>query len=535
MNIFNLTEESYHYLRGTYKKGRKKLEELLDDPAITSPIAQRAAKAMDKYCVIIANEYVPIKRDLIVKKLMAANYSDVDCHVSEFYELFVNFLKEHNLDTNEKLSYPSERAFGARLDDQRYSLSKYGKRYRYYNMDEYDLDDLFASLHLELYKDMEISTLKLVASNPELMEEYNISDEYELHNLMKKNEDKLERYNVTLGRMPLLSIGNTSREEQIIDLLLSIAPIDLYGYAQAYQEKYGVNSATVMANFTQPINEYYENGMFSLDYPPMSYEEYQILNGNLIEDFYFIEDVKKIYLESVPAAKFEKINSYNLKVMGFMVYTDYVVRNTYQNAYAYFKKWFMEKTFIDLNVIDKRITNNQEFSFVLEELRVNFDILEYEKNKYISYDRFSKGAPDITKNDLKKFTIDVAEFTDEKFFTIKSVRNAGFVSKIDYIGFDNYFYSALLRSNKMIRYNKVGGTFLFAHMDRQFKFIEFVEYLMKGFRKISVQKLLDIIFDEYGIKYDRFDLISRVNNTGMYYDRIMEKVYINKEEYYEDI
>ena len=535
MNIFCLNEESYYYLRGTYKKGKKLLEEIFEDQQITGPIAQRAAKEMEKYCVIIAGEYVPIKRDLIVKKLMAANFSDKDCHVTEFYELFFKFLEENGLSENEKLTYPSERAFGARLDDQRYSLSKYGKRYRYYDMVEYDLDDLFASLHLEIYNDMEISTSKLVVSNPELMEEYHIFDEYELHNLMKKNEDKLAKYNVKLGRMPLLSIGNANREEQVIDLLLRLAPIELNDYANAYQEKYGVNSATVMANFVQVINEYYENGMFSLDYPAMTQTEYQILNGKLVEDFYFIEDIEKTYIESVPSAKVEKINSYNLKVMGFMVYTDYVVRNTYQNAYAYFKNWFIEKTFIDLNVVDKRITYNQEFSFVLEELRVNFDILEYEKNKYISYDRFSKGAPDITKEDLKKFAIDAAEFTQEQFFTIKSIRKAGFVSKIDDIGFDDYFYSALLRSNKAIRYNKVGGTFLFAHMDRQFKFIEFVEYLMKRFRNISVQKLLDIIFDEYGIKYDRADLISRVNNTGMYYDRIMEKVYINKEEYYEDI
>ena len=147
----------------------------------------------------------------------------------------------------------------------------------------------------------------------------------------------------------------------------------------------------------------------------------------------------------------------------------------------------------------------------------------------------TKEMQTVTKKDLKNFTIDAAEYSKEQFFTMKSIRKEGFVSKIDDIGFDDYFYSALLRSNKAIRYNKVGGTFLFAHIDRQVKFIEVGEYLIKGFRRISIQKLLDIILEEYGIKYDRTDLICRVNNTGMYYDRIMEKVYINKEEYYEDI
>lgn len=533
-NVFGLSEESYNYLKGTYKKGTKSLEEIVNDENITGPIAQRVEKEMYKYCILIEGEYVPIKREAIVRKLLQLNYTDKDCFVTELYDLYLDFLKTHGLENNEKLSNTSERAFEARLDDQRYTLIKYGRRIRYYNMDEYDLDVLFAELQLEAYKGLEISTAKLYDTHIELMKEYGILDEYELHNLMKKNENKLP-YPVTLGRMPLLSVGESNREQQVVQLLYRIAPIDFYGFGNAYEGAYGVKSETVLANFTQCINRYYNNGTYSIDYVVMTPDEYRIFGSKLNEDFYFLEDVKVLYNETFPSGDTSKINPFNLKTMGFRVYVDYIVRDTYPSSDIYFRELLTKKHIIDLNSLDKRMGYNQVFAFVLEGLRVNFDILEFEKGKYLSFERFSKGAPDITKEDLRQFTLDVEAYEDEEFFTIKSIRRKGFTSKIDDIGFDDWFYSALLRSNKNIRYSKTGGSFLFSHMDRQFKLGEFFYFLMKRFRKIGIMKFVDYIYDVYGLKYDKYKIAYIINQTRMYYDSIMEKVYLNKEEYYEDI
>ena len=97
----------------------------MSDENITGPIAQKAEKEMYNYCVLIEGEYVPIKREPLIRKLFQVNYSDRDCVVSEFYELYLDFLKTNGLEDNEKLLHPSERAFESRLDDQRYTLIKY--------------------------------------------------------------------------------------------------------------------------------------------------------------------------------------------------------------------------------------------------------------------------------------------------------------------------------------------------------------------------------------------------------------------------
>lgn len=533
--IFGFDEESYNYLKGTYKKGEKSLEELLEDEHLHGVIAQRALKEMRKYCVIINGEYVPLKRETLVRKLFELNHSDVDCAVSEFYKEYLQFLEDNELITNQKLLYPSERAFEARLNDQRYTLAKYGRRVRFYNIEEYDIDTLFAEMDFSSYDGLEISTLKLMNSYPELMTEYNILDEYELHNLMKKNESKLVQYEVTLGRMPLLSVGVADREKQVIKFLYKVAPIEYYKFGEVYEDKYGVKKETVLANFTTYVDKYYNAGEFSVDYKKMSKQEYSIMSQKLSKDYYLIKDIKHIYHDVFPHEDIEKINPYTLKMMGFSVYVDYVIRNTYSSCDEYFRVLLTSNDVTDLSMLDKSLIYNQSLYFVLENLRVNFEILEFEKNKYVTFERFSKGAQGITKEDLQQYTIEAVDFCDEEFFTIKSIRKKGFVSKLDELGFDEWFYGALLRANKNIRYSKFGGNFLFSHIGRQFKRSDFFLFLMKKLQKIDIVKFIQYIEDEYGLKIDRSDVTMVVNQSNMYYDQTMERIYLNKELFYEDI
>lgn len=533
-NIFNLSEESFNYLKGTYKKGSKGLEELLNDENISGTIAQKAVKEMYKYCVVIGGEYIPIKREAIIRKLLEVNYSDQECTISEYYQLYMDFLKMNGLENVERLLYPTERAFEARMDDQSYVLSKYRHRIRYYIMQEYDLDRLFAELGFDSFQNLEISTLKLFNVYPELMEEFNILDEYELHNIIKKNVDKLPM-KLSLGRMPFISIGESDREQQTIEFLYRVAPIEFYAFGKAYEEEFGVKSETALANFTPFINKYYNNGMFSVDYKIMTDAEYKIMGNKLINEFYFIEDIENIYMETFPKGDREKVNPYTLKTMGFLVYVDYVIKNTYPNGEEYFKALLLKNDITDLDMFDRRFKYNQSFECVLEGMRIHCDILEFERNKYLTYGSFCEKASDISQEDLKQFAYDAANYDNEEFFSIKSIRKNGFTSKLDKLGYSDWFYGALLRSNKDIRYSKVGGGFLFSHIGRQFTRGDFFLHIMKKLKKIDIMEFIRYIQEEYGLNFDRYDITPIIGQSSMHYDPKLEKIYLNKEVYYDDI
>jgi hypothetical protein len=50
-----------------------------------------------------------------------------------------------------------------------------------------DFTELLEELELDVYEDVEFSAKKLIDCHPELMRKYDIRDQYELHNLLRKN------------------------------------------------------------------------------------------------------------------------------------------------------------------------------------------------------------------------------------------------------------------------------------------------------------------------------------------------------------
>lgn len=531
--IFKTSNSSYNYMSLVFENiGKKTLEDILEDERATGGIIRRTQAVMKKYSVLIGEEYVPLKRGEITKSLLKLHFSDREYTVAEFYDFYNSFLVEKGLDHNEQLVYASERALEARISDSHCVLVKYGRRFRYYNIQEYDVEQLFNELGLDNYIGLEISTLKLFLSNPDLMSEYNIQDEYELHNLMKKCEDMLPDIGITLGRMPFIAIGNADRAKQVEEFLFRVAPIEIYQFGAAYEEEYGIKAETVLANFVQYIDKYYHNLMFTVNQKEMSSIEYAELQNLLVEDFYFIDDIKKKYQAAFPDGDSTKVNVHNLKVLGFLVYIDYVIKKNHQNADKYFRMLLLSKDEIDLKDIDKRLHYNQTFNKALDDLRTEYLLLEVEPNKYISFDKFAKNAPGISKEDLMEYSIAVPQSTEEKYFTIKSIRDTGLTTKIDNLGYSDWFYGALLRSNKSIRYSKVAGGFLFSHDSKQITRGDFFCYIVRQFEQIGIIDFMRYLEGKYGLKYERSDITAIVSNTSMYYSPVTETIYSSKELYY---
>lgn len=535
-HIFEIPVQSYNYLDMSYKKGIKNMELMLEDKKIAVPMAQRVTKEIYKNCILVEGEYVLIKRDELIKNLLRIYYSDNECTLQEFYEFYNEFLKTNGLDNDEKLLFPSERAFDARIPEKNFTLLKYGKRIRYYDVDGLDADKFFEELKLDRYKNLEISTLRIFNDNLELMQEYDIHDEYELHNLFKKRGDRLEQYDISLRRMPFIGFGYTNRVKQVIDLLEQLAPINNDEFAEFYEEEYGVLARTVLANFVGCIDKYLYNGIYTMDHKELPIAQYNEMKRQLTEEYYFLEDVRAMYKDIFPDGDVSCINSYTLKTIGYRVYTNYIITNKYPSSESYFRELFTGEGVVDTTKFDKRLKYNQSYYHVLWGLRDSYRILEFENGKFLTIERFMRTSNGITVDDLKKYASDATNFADEEYFTIKTLRDKGFTSIIDDLGFDDFFYSFLIeRNSDTITSSRTGGSILFRKSESKVTRQKFFKYLMKKFRKIDIIKFMDYIKDVYGLEFEKWNITSLADGAGMYYDDIMEKLYINREEYYEDI
>ena len=75
-------------------------------------------------------------------------------------------------------------------------LWKQNRCLRYYDIDGSDFTELLETLNLGQYENIELSTRKFLIDYPELMKRYDLRDEYEIHNLLKRfmQKKKIRRW-----------------------------------------------------------------------------------------------------------------------------------------------------------------------------------------------------------------------------------------------------------------------------------------------------------------------------------------------------
>lgn len=529
--------EQYYVLQLLYDRGDMKIDDSVDDVEISIALRKRVQKYLDKDYIIFDKHKHRIKKTRTgIEEFVISRYCKDEMQYSEFLQKYDDFLTDigypddGNLRTNESLNRTRYNA----LSDSMKVLWKPGMKLRYYDVAANDYSNLLDGIALDQYSNVEISAFKIFEANKELMAEYDIRDEYELHNLLKKIKAESMYPDMEIKRNPTIRFGKFNRDYAVFEMMIDMAPVTREDLIYALHNKYGYAENTISANWLESLNLYYHKGIYEIDHENMPDEQTEGLLNELNDDFYRIDDIKKIYLKKYPESDASMINPYNLKKMGFMVYSVYVIRN-FDNAYAYFKSLLTASDIVDIGPYLKRFVGIHEFAGTLARLKDDYQIVEFEKDTYISGERLKKFG--ITEIELRSFCDDVYEFTDDKFFTLKKLNDEGFKNRLEFLGFGYTFYSSILREDERFGYVKYVNQVLFKKNVPvySFKRKDLIYEILLEKESIDIDELIDWIKDVYGIVFDRDDIVYAVDDTDMYYDRIMRKVYIDYETYYDEI
>ena len=127
------------------------------------------------------------------------------------------------------------------------------------------------------------------------MEKYDIRDQYELHNLLRKIVKDGEYHDFHCERMPMVRFGTFDRDSALFDLLIDNAPISQADFAELVHQEYGYDPATVIGTYLQPFSTFYHQGMYVIDQKTMLSTDQKALLAELSEDFYYIDEIRRIY------------------------------------------------------------------------------------------------------------------------------------------------------------------------------------------------------------------------------------------------
>ena len=519
------------------KQGKRSLEEASDDGMLDIGLRLKIRNYLHRNKVFVDGRWVKKRRaeleDVAVKRLCQENVS-----FAEFAQLFNEFLKQEEVQYDPNLYYTDEvyPTRKNRMMESRLLLWKRNEQIRFYDIDGRDYAELLDTLNLNGYENIELSTAKLISNAPDVMKRYDIRDQYELHNLLRKIIPEGSYHDMHFGKMPVIRFGTFDRDAAIFDLLIENAPINPEDLADLIHDEYGYDQATTIGSYLSPFRGYYEHGVYTVDQKQMTAEHRLALEKELTDDFYYIDEIRRIYRRTVYEADVDEINPMNLKELGYNVLSRYAIRE-HLSLERYFKGILTSEEIMDIRPYRKRFTYVQMFSQVLTNMKRSLQIIEFEPNEIINFSRLEKSG--VTKDMIREYCDSVYGYVgDDEYFTIQSIKQDGFESDLDDLGFSDWFYANLLISDDRLSYGNVFGNLVFC----------------KGRATVTRKSCLEECVNQYG-SIDRFDLVSELedrfgcsisdsdtsnllyilSDSKLFYDDYLDRFYMNQELYYREI
>ena len=535
---FDEPDEVYHYLEMIRPKGdRKPIRELLADEHVSVALRRKAERAVYKQYVTIDGVRV-LKSRAELSDYTVRTYCRELTSMDEFLHLYGQVLESVGLENDPSLAI-EVRTYENRFSASNDILWNQRHRFRYYPIGEREYDTLLETLDLAQYEDVELSTLKLFRDYPELMAEYDIRDEYELHNLLRKIWPKEQEGDgrVRFKKMPTVEIGTPDRERQVMDLLMQYAPISNIELAQRYEEAYGIKSGSALANHFPCIDAYLHNGVYCIDLPVLPAEQRQRMAELLTRDFYRMAEVRRIYRRAFPGANGACLNPFTLKSLGFRAYPDYIVSNRFPNISGYIHHLLTGNGIADMRSKSQDLATVKIYWRALAKLKSEREIVEFEPQQYITLKRLQ--ASGVSAADLEDYCAAVSAWVRPgAYFTVASLRQDSFTHSLDDLGFGDWFYGSLLAEDPArFSYRRMGGTRVFRRGRDGVQQADFLRWLLEAEERgrMDIYDLAELLEQRYGAVFQRHKLQEVIHSSDLYYDAIMEAAYVDYDTYLEEI
>ena len=534
---FGLTPAICSYLdMMDVKRGSKDLQAAPEDQqGLEAGLRLNVKNYLNRNKLYVDGRWVE-KRRADLEEVAVRKFCTEDVSFEEFIRLYNEFLEREEVAYDEELYYTDSVLYTRknRLADARFLLWKQNEQIRYYDMEGRDFTELLDTLNLAAYENIELSTLKLVEEYPEILEKYDIRDQYELHNLLRKIVPEGSYHDFRCGRMPEIKFGTFDRDAAILDILIDHAPINTADLCDLIHAEYGYDPAVIMATYLRPFTEYYHQGIYRIDQKAMTAEHKDALKAALTEDFYYIDEVRKIYRGLFPDADPKEVNPYNLKGMGLVVLSRYVIQN-HPSLEAFCEDILTREDILDLTPYRKRLVYVQMFSQKLMELKRGLQVIEFEPNQIIQFRKLEQSG--VTREMIRDFCDAVYDFTDDgSYFSIQSLRQDGFASDLDQLGFSDWFYANLLIADARFSYGNMFGNIILYRGHESITIKSFETDRIRAHGSIDIYDLMTELTDRFGCRIsDRFDLIYKVQGTEIYYDKFLDRLYANADTYYREL
>ena len=211
-------ERTWNYLVAVYRRGKRKYTLIQDDASDALPAIQFRNYLMKNHTrkTLVLPDGVYPRSAFAIQDYVLRNYTPESITLSEFVERYNWFLNGLKVKEPEKLMMRAVHC-NDRLRKSKRTLWTYPNKFRYYDMEMRDFRKLYQQITKFMQNDTHFcgDTVSIFENNRDLMQEYDIRDPFELHNLIRKTRNEYLGFpgveQIVVQHMP--SIGYRRYEE----------------------------------------------------------------------------------------------------------------------------------------------------------------------------------------------------------------------------------------------------------------------------------------------------------------------------------
>lgn len=116
-----------------------------------------------------------------------------------------------------------------------------------------------------------------------------------------------------------------------------------------------------------------------------------------------------------------------------------------------------------------------------------------------------------------------------------SLINEGFQDKLIEDGFDLISLDRLISTSEMIKAVSLSFPQVYVKDETKRYINEFLIDNLVNYESVNVEDFTDDINSKYGINLDKYDVQRRLISSGAFYSKELNKVYISKEDYLDEV
>lgn len=515
------TPSEYRYLDKTGRRrgGRRPLAMALHDrtisEAIKSEIAAYINKERSKYYVQVEGGIVRIDKMEIVQHLLekAAESGCPSLSIDDLLKRYRDFCSGHELENRKGIEPGSARAMLAFLQRKDTVLASSGQSIRLYDFNAYDFTDLELALDSMKKESIECSVRVITRRFPSLLDEYDLLDEYELHHVIRHlNFDKSIGFE--LGRSPMIKFGDADRDEQVKALIREKGSISVDDLAIVYEKKFGVSQDSFKACFLTRMGQYRHGSVYSMSEAPLTNRERCWLEAELEGVSYIsLEFIRQRFIDEFSLAASQKICDHNLSSLGFAVSEDLIVSRSVDVEAAFSRLLdSLTFTFEGEEGLSAEVMTHSLFRSGLDSRLRRFQLIKFEceedgRTVFVSENNLHE-LFSIDAEFMRSYVRHVIEYVgSESPFTMKSLRDSGFVDVLDLIRtdvrFGDSFFESVLSAgigDLRIGTSTCRGVRIFSVTAAPFSSVSLFEYLVAREGAVDLEELQGILLDEFGIE-----------------------------------